>query len=322
MNLRTLVDPATSEPVRRKEAEPETLATVFASLARRWRLIAAITGAGAAILLAVLIAMPPIYTAEATLELKFFHEDGQTTVVSRQVASMDPGALVNGAADRISSRPNLMRAAKRLRLDERFREQSPLSRTLADVRHAIGISGPQPKPLELAAEHMLRNVKVTYKTHLYNIGIAYTDHEPRQAAEVANALAVEYLRGERLKGLSEQRVTATAELALLSDRLGVRHPRREGLEARLERINADIAAVEAAPPVPESFLTAGQFITLAEPVFLPTNQKKPAILIVGMGVILALAAACAMWVERVRPRLPENAVGRPAAERRPIDSHR
>jgi uncharacterized protein involved in exopolysaccharide biosynthesis len=286
---------------RAREAPQITVLSILSTLLRRKRLVVLAAVAGAVPLLLMIGAMRPLYVSEATLELNFSREElAASTTVSRQMAAPDPGALVNGAALRIASRANATRVAERLGLDRAAASEgrSVLSALIERLHGVFGLSGAQPTAEERAVDELMRNVKVSYKAHLYVIGVSYAARDPQEAARVANAFAIEYLRSERLKELSSQRATAQAELTAVSEKLGARHPRRLQIETRVKRIDDEIAEVSSSPPDAKSFLMSGQYLTLAEPVLTPTSQKRMAILVVGLAFILALAALIAFLVDR------------------------
>jgi uncharacterized protein involved in exopolysaccharide biosynthesis len=215
------------------------------------------------------------------------------------MASVDPGALVNGAALRIASRANAGRVVRRMGLDQEARQGSLLSAIVGAVRSVFGLSSTQPTVGERAVDELLRNVKVSYKAHLYVIGVSYSARDPQLAAQYANAFAIEYLRGERLKELSNQRGIAQSELLAISEKLGASHPRRQQIEARVKRIDTEIDSVATRPPDAKSFLLGGQYLTLAETILTPASQKRAAIFAVGLLFVLALAAAAALLVDRL-----------------------
>src|SRR5262245_42747505 len=235
----------------RVPGEPElTVLGVLSTLLGRKRLVGLAAGAGLLPLLLLVGTMKPLYTSEAVLELSFDRAEAATpTTVSRQMASLDPGALINGAAQRIASRANATRVARRIGLEKSPANQggSALLMIAGAVRSAFGLSGPQPTAEERAIDELLRNVRVSYKAHLYLIGVAYNARDPHEAAQLANAFAIEYLRGERLKELTGQRGIAQSELLVASERLGVLHPRRKQIEARIERIDGEITGIANRP---------------------------------------------------------------------------
>jgi capsular polysaccharide biosynthesis protein len=282
-----------------------TVLGILWTLARRKYLVALLTTAGMLSLLVLIGMMRPLYVSEATLELNFNREEVEgATTVSRQMAAVDPGALVNGAAHTIVSRANAIRVVRRLGLDAAAPEQKgfALSTIFGAVKGLFGFSSVQPSAEERAVDELLRNVKVAYKAHLYLISVSYTAHHPQSAAHIANAFAVEYLRGERLKELTSQRRIAQSELLAASEKLGTLHPRRLQIEHRIKRIDIEIDSVSNSPPDPRNLLFGVQHLTLAEPIFTPTSQKRTAIFAVGASFVFALAAVIAWLVDRSQGR--------------------
>lgn len=301
MNVTTRIAAKHAHPHNAQKEPPITVLGGLSSLLRRKRLFALTVAVGIIPLLLFLGMTRPRYLSEATLELNFNREEvAIATTVSRQTVSMDPGALINGAAYRIVSRANATRVARRLELVKASPDQgtSVLSTIVGAVRSAFGLSGEQPAPEEHLVDELLRNVKVSYKAHLYLIGVSYTARDPQIAAQLANAFAIEYLRGERLKELTNQRGVAQSELLAVSERLGMLHPRRSQIESRIERVEGEIASISNSPPDPKKFLLGGQYLTLAEPILTPVSQKRLAIAAVGLSFVLAMAALVALLVDR------------------------
>lgn len=302
MNFTTRIAAEQARPHIVPEAPPITVLGALTSLLQRKRLFALMVIIGVIPLVLFLGAMRPRYLSEATLELNFNREEVATArTVSRQMASMDPGALINGAAYRIASRANAIRVVRELGLAKASSDQgTPIFATIVGaIRRAFGLSGAAASPEEHLVDELLRNLKVSYKAHLYLIGVAYSARDPQTAARIANAFAIEYLRGERLKELSNQRGIAQSELLAVSEKLGALHPRRSQIESRIERIDSEIAGIANSPPEPNKFLLGGQYLTLAEPIRTPTSQKRLAIAAVGLSFVLALAALVAVLIDRL-----------------------
>lgn len=302
MNVTTRIAAEHAYPHNVEEVPPITVLGGLSSLLRRKRLFALTVAIGVIPLLLFLVMTRPRYVSEATLELNFNREEVATaTTVSRQTVSMDPGALINGAAYRIASRANATRVVRRLELAKASPDQS--TSIVGAVRRLFGLSGMDPAPEEPVVDELLRNVKVSYKAHLYLIGVSYTARDPQTAAQLANAFAIEYLRGERLKELTNQRGIAQSELLAVSEKLGTLHPRRAQIESRMERIEAEIVSISNSPPDPKKFLLGGQYLTLAEPILTPANQKRLAIAAVGLSFVLALAALATLLVDRLSSKV-------------------
>lgn len=274
---------------------------ILGALQRRFLLATAIAFLLSLLAVVAYIVTPPEYTSEAVLELNFNREEAPTLSSSRQVASMDPGALVNGAALSIASRANASRVVDRLGLHlNGAPKPSIVSNLTTALRSAFGVVKEPLTAHEIAIEDLQRNLKVSSKSHLYQIGIAYTDPDPRLAAQMANALALEHLRGERLKELTDKWSAAVREFVAVSEAFGERHPRYIQTKGRVDHLESQIDAVEKMDARPENLLLAGQFLTLAEPVLTPSGTKKR-LLVLAIGLCLAvglgiLAALLAQWL--------------------------
>lgn len=292
-----------------EQIEHDTMAVwtrwIINALKQRILLVSAITMLLSLLAVVAYIVTPADYTSEAVLELNFNREEAPTLSSSRQVASMDPGALINGAALSIASRANASRVVDRLglHLNETPRQPSAVSKVTTALRSAFGVVKEPLTVHEIAIEDLQRNLKVSSKSHLYQIGIAYTDPDPRRAAKLANALALEHLRGERLKELTDKWSAAVREFVAVSENFGERHPRYIQTKGRVDHFEAQIESVEKMDARPENFLLAGQFLTLAEPVLSPSGTKKRLLLLaMGLGLALGLGILAALYVQWLADR--------------------
>ena len=267
--------------------------------ARKW-LIASIAAIVMAADAFVVLLMPPVYTSQAMLELNFTREEsGPTATSSRQLAPMDARALVNGAAQEISSRANASRVVSRLGLDAdpKLESRSALAELVASARRTFGVDTIPLPAHELAVDEVQHSLAVSYNTLVYVIGTSYTDRDPLKAARVANALVTEHLRGERLKELAEKRGAASRELAVLSEKFGVLHPTYIEARTRIENLEAEIKAIDQSEADPGKLLLAGQYLTLAEPIMAPTGPIRSVLLALGLCASLILGILAALLAE-------------------------
>ena len=286
------------------EASGATLLSTLSVIWQHRRTVAAITLAGTFCVLVAVSRLEPLYSSEAALELNFNRQEAPKIVVNRQIASMDPAALVNGAVQSISSRANIGRAIKRLGLDaEPNANPSWLQKFLGGGRFMLGMARTHARVHEQRIEGLMRNLKVSGKPHLYVLTVTYTDPNPETAARIANALVIEHLRSDQVKNLSDKRSVLLSEVASLSDRLGAAHPRRLQAQAGLDRIDQAIKTVEEADADGDVVARSGQFLTLAEPNRTPISQKRVAILGMGFTFALAFSAAVVILIDNLMPRL-------------------
>lgn len=303
MNLQVKIDSDKRVAIPLNEPAPSLVIRILSTLWNHKWLICAVTAALVALNMIVLALTPSQYTSEAILELNFNREVPASSITAnRQLASVDPGALVNGAAADLGARYNVSRVVTRLHLDENpeLTRQSFVSGLIGKARGLIGLGSPQLPAHEIAVNDLLRKLTIAIKAHVYVIGTAYTDTNPQTAAKIANALVIEHLRGERLKELLEQRTAATLELSALTQKVGILHPMYIEAQNRVDHIDAEMKGVEASEADPAKFLPAGQYLTLAEPILTPTGPKRFIILVMGLFAALGLGILAALLADPVR----------------------
>jgi hypothetical protein len=164
---------------------------------------------------------------------------------------------------------------------------------------------------------LMRKVTVANEPRSYLILISITAGDPERAAKFANAVALEYLRGQMLQQLADTQAAAERELTQLSSVYGVRHPSYVLARTRLDTLQNRLTALRDAPPNHDAVrLVIGQSFVAAEKTFVPSGP--PIILILGLtggaalgvGIWLALLvapdaapnAAMAIFISR-HPRL-------------------
>jgi len=303
MNLQVKIDSDKLHAVPLNVPGPSLLSRTWSTLwSHRW-LFAAVTAGVVALNTISLALTPSQYTSEAVLELNFNRQEPANSATAiRQLASVDPGALVNGAAQDLGSRSNVSQVVTRLHLDEdpALTRQSTLSSVVNRLRGLIGLGAPQLPPHEIAVNDILRKLTISQKAHYYMIGAAFIDADPTHAAKVANALVIEHLRSERLKELLELRTAAIAELAALSQKVGTLHPQYLDAQARIDHLEGEMKAVQASDADPAKFLPAGQYLTLAEPIMTPTGPKRFVIMVLGLFGALGLGLLAALAVDPLR----------------------
>ena len=192
----------------------DTLVTI----GRRKFMIAAIIFAALLLATAALVLIGPRYTAEALIQLNFSNEEPVARGGGQPAVSMDPVALVDGAARVIRSPTTAGAVVARLGLDKDpyFARESTLWRGLSSARILIGLTGVAPSPRDLAIKTLMAMVAVNHEPRSYLISIGVTAGDPARAAALANTVALEYLRGQMLDQLTEEQTAAAREFAQLS----------------------------------------------------------------------------------------------------------
>jgi uncharacterized protein involved in exopolysaccharide biosynthesis len=242
-----------------------------------------------------LVLTGPRYTSEAVIQLNFIREEPATGMKIQPIATVDAVALVDSAARVIRSRATASAVVARLELDKDsdFAREPMLWRVLSGARSALGLEEATPTPRDLAVNQLMRKVTVTNDPRSYLISIAITSGDPERAATLANAIALEYLRGQFVQQLADSQAAVQRELAQLASIYGVRHPnyvlgrtKLESLQARLSELRSGSLADEAVK------LVIGQSFVAAEKVLVPTGPN----IVLILGLTAGAALACGIWL--------------------------
>jgi uncharacterized protein involved in exopolysaccharide biosynthesis len=247
-----------------------------------------------------LVLIGPRYTSEATIHLNFTREERTTGTKIQPIASIDPVALVDGAIRGIRSRATASAVVARLGLDKdpEFARESIVWRVFSIMRTGLGLAAVEPSQRDLAVNELMRKITVTSETRSYLISVAATARDPERAARLANAVALEYLRGQMLQQLADTQAVAEGELTELSSVYGVRHPSYVLARTRLDTLQNRLTALRNGPPDDDTvrFVT-GQSFVAAEKTLFPSGPRIILILgltagaALGVGIWLALRLA-------------------------------
>jgi capsular polysaccharide biosynthesis protein len=263
-------------------------------------LISAILVAAVLLVSVMLVLIGPRYSGEAIIELNFIREVPTAGAAQIQpTASVDAAAIVDSAARVIRSRATASAVVARLRLDKdpAFARRSAFSY----VQSVLGREAATPSPHDLAVLELMRKITVTNELRSYLISIAVTTGDPEQSANLANAVAVEYLRGELLQQLTDAQVSAERDLNQLSSVYGVRHPNYVTGRTRLEHWDARLSALRGLPADDVVKLVRGQSLLAAQKVMVPSGPNITLIL----GLTIAAALGVGIWLAwRLGPRRP------------------
>lgn len=261
------------------------------SLWRRKWLILTLLIAGLAIQSAVLVYTETRYTGEATIQVTFVREDptGGTATKSQSIASLDATSIVDSAARLIRSRATASAVVTRLGLDKdpTFTRLPMAVRLMSDARSALHQEQIPISQHDLAVRSLQGRLNVTNEPRSYLITIAASASRAEQAAELANAVASEYLRNEALQRGTDLLATAEREFAELSSTYGARHPKYLEGQARIERLKSELTRVRDIAKTEEiASLVVGQSFIPARAVLTPSSPN--------VTINLALAAAGAL----------------------------
>jgi len=255
-----------------------------------------------------LVLVGPYYTAEAVIQLNFVREEPATGAKSLPTATVDAAAIVDGAARTIRSRATAAAVVSRLGLDKNstFARQSLSWRVLASVRSGLGLSQAVPSRYDLAVNGLMRRVTVTNDPRSYLISVSVTTSEPEWSTRLANAVAVEYLRGQLLQQMAEGYASAERELAGLSSIYGTRHPSYLNGWAKLVHLRARLDALrEGAVSDEDVRQVVGQSFVAAEQVLVPSGPNISLILALAAGGALVAGIWLALLLRPNKPQRPD-----------------
>jgi uncharacterized protein involved in exopolysaccharide biosynthesis len=269
----------------------ETLRILWA----RRSLIATVLAAALVLACLPLVLIGPRYTGEAVIQLNFIREEPATGAKNLPTATVDAAAVVDGAARIIRSRATASAVVTRLGLDKdpTFARQSLSWQVLTSVRSGFGLAQAMPSNYDLAVNQLMQRVTVTNDPRSYLISVSVTSDDPERSASLANAVALEYLRGQLLQQVAEAYAAAERELADLSSIYGALHPSYLNGQAKLERLQVRLNDLRDGMLSEDAVRqVVGQSFVAAEKVPVPTGPNI--ILILGLSAAAALAAG--IWL--------------------------
>lgn len=261
-------------------------------------LVAAVFGIALGALLAALMLIAPRYTGEAMIQIDFTRGETVAGEKFQSIAAVDAAAVVDSAARIIRSRGTASAVVAVLGLDNdpAYTRLSLPARALSAVWSAFG--QPAPTPRDVAVARLMRQITVTNDPRSYLITVAVTASDSERAAQLANWVASEYLRGRQRQQAIEALAVAEREMTALSSVFGPRHPSYLTARAKLERLKAELAAAlegvvaeEREGVVAQEMVgfAAGQLLLPAETVMVPSGPST--MLLSALTILAALAAA-------------------------------
>jgi uncharacterized protein involved in exopolysaccharide biosynthesis len=268
-----------------------------------WRqrfLIATFVIAGFVCGICAIIALPPRYTSEAILQVNFNREEPNptptpnTTTRTQRIASLEAAGVVESTVRVLRSRTIIDAAVSRLRLenDPAFARQSTLQRLIWPVRQALGLPVMVPSAHEIAAQRLSDKLQINIVPRSYVISISISAADPQRAAQIANAVVLEYLRSQRIQQMAEMQRTVEKEIAEMSAIYAPRHPRILDARQRLQEVKGRVADLSRMELPPEAMSTDyGEFLP-AEPVVIPSGPNAP--IVMALMLLLSLFACAGM----------------------------
>jgi uncharacterized protein involved in exopolysaccharide biosynthesis len=265
--------------------------------------IAALVAAALCLALLGLALIEPRYRSEAIIELEFSGEPGAGSS-SPPIASLDPIALVESEIRLIRTRGVAQAVAMRLDLDRDpdFTHQSRLSRVLAMLRSGLGVEQAAHTPLDLAVDTLMRQIQVKNEPRSYLISITAISGDPSTAPQLANAIALEYLRSRAEAELTRAEAAAEHAVSELSNVYGPRHPNYLQAQARLENRKSQLILLRTTSSVADvARLAPGPLLLPAGKAVVPSGPNATSVIGLAAGAALVLG----IWLSRrlIRPSI-------------------
>jgi hypothetical protein len=241
-------------------------------------LIATSVVAGIVIGLVALMGMAPRYTSEALIQVSLNSGVGTKNTSTISVSTTE---VVDSVVRIIRSRTTADAVVARLGLDKDpgFQHQPVLSRWRSAAGAALGLQQKERTPHDLAVDALMRLVRVAAEPRSYLISVTVTAGDPESAARLANAVAAEYLRIQRLTELAAALAAAEHDLADTSLAYGARHPAYLHALDKRDQLKAQISAL-GDPSATEDLikLDAGHSLIAAPEIMNPSGPNIPVIL--------------------------------------------
>jgi uncharacterized protein involved in exopolysaccharide biosynthesis len=288
------------EPSNLRTHYEDVAVNTLRSIGRHVRLIAALVVIALALASLLVSQLPRKYSSEALVHPDLFRGEEGTKYMP--LASIDGAAFVSSEAQLIRS-PTMVRAVvKRLGLEEDPEFVAPGSEFLQGlswVRAALLPETIVSLPLERAAARVHQRLAVANDSRSYLIVISFTAASPEKAAKIANAFALEYVRGKTVQRLGDAVTAARRELARQSAIYGERHPSISQIKTELEAAHLRLQAAVNGSKMTAREIVPGDGVTLAEPN--PTPSSPKGVVILGLTFLAAAVSGMglAVWRDRL-----------------------
>jgi capsular polysaccharide biosynthesis protein len=283
---------------------------VYDTLLVCWKhrsLVFSVFGAMLATLLIALVFKAPQYTGEAIIQLDFVRNENIAGEKLQSTAAVDAAAIVDSSARIIRSRgtAGAVVAALGLDNDPGYAKLSLSAQALSSIWSVLG--QPASSPRDIAISRLMRQIVVINDPRSYLITVTVTASDPKRAAQLANWVASEYLRGRLREQATEDHAAAEREVVGLSAVFGSRHPTylnglaklerlREALDSARNGIAADDREAVLAPDMIR--FAAGQSLLPAEVVEVPSGPNVVLLVVLTMLAALAAGVLLSLLAER------------------------
>ena len=260
------------------ERPQQALGRSLRTILRRWRLIAAMTAAGAMVALVTALVVQPKYTASAQIIVDQRGNDGPAPAPATQPTEE---SAIETHVTILASDAHLLAVASALLANQPEGHVEPPSR-LSRIRRAasvilqrLGLVAPSPAAdtSSAAATHALaldlkRRIKVDQERRSRVITVSYSSADPQAAATVANMVVQVYLDDLALR----RRVEARRLMVWLGKRIPEARLEVARAERELEAYRLSHAAASAAP----ADETAVQIAQLSRQLALARSEMQSA----------------------------------------------
>jgi Mrp family chromosome partitioning ATPase len=266
---------------------------LLAALWRRKRLIAAFCGAALIIAGVATAFMDNRYTAEVLIQARLAREDqkppSSAATTSSPTIVIDAASMIETEVRIIRSSMIAKHVADRLELtkDPRFAVRESLATRARNWLRSASpwldslIPPPSPPSAEdLIAAALMRDLKVANDPKSQLINISYTSNSPELSAQIANAIAEEYLR-------TRSEAAARREFAGIAASYGPKHPILLSAQAKLDEALSQPRIGDGA-----------QFMMRAEPTTLPAGPNRRVILGISLLGAFAVGSVLVLLLER------------------------
>jgi len=285
----------------------ESVQSVLAAIWRGKKTVSVSLCSALIVSVVALVLIPARYTGEAIIRFNFDSQDSGASSKAQTITTLDPAALVGGAALIVRSRAVANAAVDRLGLDRdpHFNHEPTLTRAFSAARSALGLQpAVSPAPRELAAAALLSRVTVNNEPRSYLITIDATAEDPKKAADLANVVALEYLRSEVVERLKEAQAAAERDLDELGSTYGKLHPNYLRGQERVAKLQANLEAVRRDTDLAASLDSQiGPSFIPADVVAIPSSPNPR--IVIGLGALAGLALGVWLSLRRTGASIDE-----------------
>jgi capsular polysaccharide biosynthesis protein len=306
LNTTRHLDPAEGPAIVSKVPYEKVVYDTLRILWARSPLIGAGLAAALALASLALVLVGPSYTARAMIQFNFIREEQATGARTVPTATVDAMAVVDSAPPIIRSHAIANAVVTRLGLDEdpAFARGSLSWRVFSSMRSLLGFEETVLSKHDLAEGQLIRRITVTIDPRSYLISISVTAADPKWAATLVNAVALEYLRGQLLQQVTDSFAAAERRMSEISSIYDFRHPAYQSEQAKLERLRIRLRALREEPfdQAVASGVT-GQSFVAAQKVMIPSGPNI--LLVLGLTAVAELAVgtwlALQLWPNELQP---------------------